>query len=113
MTVAAENKRKDRNRHSGQEEQRMPAKKERRSLFGALLELPQISITQMSQIELMSNREALVDGCKGVLEYNEEFIRLSLSGMTVRFNGRNLQLRGMSEEGVSITGFLQSIEFIT
>lgn len=90
---------------------REPAAK--KSLVGALLELPQSPTAEASQIELLSNREALVDGCKGVMEYNENFIRLNLGKMTVRFCGRNLQLRGMSEGNVVIEGFIQSIDFTT
>ena len=66
----------------------------------------------MTQIQLISNREALVDGCKGVIEYNEDFIRLNLGNMTVRFTGRGLQLRSMSEESLIIHGFIQSLEYI-
>lgn len=87
--------------------------KPKKSLVGTLLELPQGGIGGMAQIQLMSNREALVDGCKGVLEYNEDFVRLNLGQMTARFCGRGLQLRSMSEEGLIIEGFIQSLEFIT
>lgn len=86
--------------------------KEKHTLLGTLLQLPSASLPQMAQIQLLSNREALVDGCKGVIEYNEDSIRLSLGNMTVRFCGRGLQLRSMSEGNLLIDGFIQSLEYI-
>lgn len=106
-----------RNRHAakqaGPDALRAEKPKEKKTLVGALLQMPQTPLAQLSQIELMSNREALVDGCKGVVEYNEDFIRLNLGSMMVRFCGRSLQLRSMSEQSVVIEGFIQSIDFIT
>ena len=104
--------RQPRNRREGQEQAPQAAPKEKRSLIGTLFQMPASSLSQMTQIQLISNREALVDGCKGVIEYNEDFIRLNLGNMTVRFCGRGLQLRSMSEESVIIDGFIQSLEYI-
>ncbi|MCI8443042.1 MAG: hypothetical protein HFG27_11000 [Provencibacterium sp.] len=106
-------KKQPRNRREGQERREEPEiPKEKKTLLGALLQLPASSLSQMTQIQLISNREALVDGCKGVIEYNEDFIRLNLGNMTVRFTGRGLQLRSMSEESLIIHGFIQSLEYI-
>lgn len=114
MDVARKNSHRNRREEPSKEAAVVSGvKKEKRSFIGTLLELPQAPQTPLSQIELLSNREALIDGCKGVLEYNEKFVRLSLGNMTVRFCGRNLQLRSMSEECVAIDGFLQSIDFLT
>ncbi|PWM39776.1 MAG: hypothetical protein DBX66_01530 [Clostridiales bacterium] len=100
-----------RNRRQREAEQMQPPK-EKKTLIGSILQMPEASLNNMCQIELMSNREALVDGCKGVVEYNEDFIRLNLGNMTVRFCGRALQLRSMSEESVVIEGYIQSVDFI-
>ena len=37
------------------------------------------------RVELLSDREAVVDGCRGILEYNECCIRLCTGPLTVRF----------------------------
>ena len=39
------------------------------------------------RVELLSDREAVVDGCRGILEYSECCIRLCAGALTVRFTG--------------------------
>lgn len=101
-----------RNRKAREPEKNEPPKTPK-TLVSTLLQLPPTSVSGMSQIDIMSNREAIIEGCRGVLEYNEDYIRLNLGNMSVRFCGRALQLRSLSEESVIIEGFIQSIEFIT
>ena len=36
------------------------------------------------RVELLSDREAVVDGCRGILEYNECCIRLCTGALTVQ-----------------------------
>lgn len=42
------------------------------------LEIPQAALRGVSHMELSGNREAIVEGCKGVVEYDEGIIRLNL-----------------------------------
>ncbi|MCI8622508.1 MAG: hypothetical protein HFG26_02455 [Provencibacterium sp.] len=105
-------KKQPRNRREAPPQETAAGPKDKKTLIGSLLQLPASSLSQMTQIQLIANREALVDGCKGVIEYNEDYIRLNLGNMAVRFCGRGLQLRSMSEESVIIDGFIQSVEYI-
>lgn len=105
------NSKRQRNRNAKKNQNNEEEKKH--TLVGTFLQLPETSISNMAQIDLMSNREALIEGCKGVVEYNEDYIRLNLGNMGVRFCGRSLQLRSMNEECVIVEGFIQSIEFLT
>lgn len=54
-----------------------------------------------------------MEGCQGILEYGEDTVRLSTEGMVVRFTGRDLQIRCMTQESAVVTGFITSIEFLT
>ena len=62
-------------------------------------------------IELSGNREVLIEGSKGVLEYSPETIRVNTSDMILSVFGRGLDLRCISESALIIDGFVTRIEF--
>lgn len=64
------------------------------------------------RVELLSNREAVVDGCRGILEYNECCIRLSAERLVIRFRGEGLELRNYGESGAVVEGRITAVEFI-
>lgn len=77
------------------------------------LDVPQNIFSSFSQICLSGNREAVLDGCKGVLEYEPELIRLNLGDKVLQFTGRNLQIKCMSGENVILEGYIISVSFQT
>ena len=82
-----------------------------RSKITEIFEIPQAAIAGSSQIELSGNREAVIDGCLGVLAYDEDIIRLAMKGMTATFRGRNLQIKVLTHDSAIIAGFITAIEF--
>ncbi|MDD2956344.1 MAG: YabP/YqfC family sporulation protein [Oscillospiraceae bacterium] len=78
-----------------------------------MLDVPQNVFTAFSQICLSGNREAVLDGCQGVLEYEPELIRLNLGDMILQFTGRNLQIKCMTGENVIIEGYILTVSFST
>ena len=62
-------------------------------------------------IELVSNTCALIDGCRSVMEYNEELIKLNLGKNTVSFSGTGLTIRSLSMEQAMVEGFIVSVDF--
>ena len=82
------------------------------SKIATALGVTQSSIVNASKIELISNREATVDGCMGILEYSGEIIRINTGTTVVKFSGRDLNIRSMSEKNVWITGYILSVEFL-
>ena len=80
-------------------------------LVSKTLELPEGLLEGMPQLELLGNREAVVERCQTVLEYTDQVIRLRAAKLTLRFCGRDLRMRRFNETGLTITGYLTSIEF--
>ncbi|HHW46535.1 MAG TPA: sporulation protein [Clostridiales bacterium] len=80
-------------------------------LLGRALELPPGTLEKGPHIELSTNREAVVDGCRGVIDYNEDRIKLNLGRGTVTFKGRNLQISSFNQSLAVIRGFILSLEF--
>ena len=64
------------------------------------------------RVELLSDRQAVVDGCRGILEYNECCIRLCTGAVTVRFTGEGLQMRNFGSLGAVVEGRIRSVEFV-
>lgn len=76
-----------------------------------LLELPLMSGAPC--IELNGNREAVIEGSKGVLEYSPDCVRVNTALMVITLSGRELNLRCISDSALIIDGFITGIEFIS
>lgn len=63
------------------------------------------------QIELASNKNATIEGSKGVLEYSDNMIRVGFGSYSVAFSGRGLSLKCISSTALVIDGFIMNIEF--
>ena len=77
-----------------------------------ILDVPQTMFESYSQIVLSGNREAVLDGCQGVIEYEDDFIKLKIGKQMVKFTGQNLQIKCMTGENVIIDGRILSVEFM-
>ena len=62
-------------------------------------------------IQMSSNREILIDGCRGLLEYGDEKIRVNIGNGVVQLVGRNLEIKSLSCKSVVISGYILSVEF--
>ena len=61
--------------------------------------------------EIYSNKEAVIDGCKGVLDYYETLVKLRVAGGTLTFSGADLSLLELGESSARITGQIANVEF--
>lgn len=80
-------------------------------LIGESLDLPNIAKPHTAHLEISGNSEALVDGCKGILAYDDGYIKLNLGRGTVAFTGSDLSLENMTFEQAVITGVIATVEF--
>ncbi len=62
-------------------------------------------------IEFSGNREVIIEGSKGVLEYSTECIRVNTVGMVITLSGRELNLRCISDSALIIDGFITDVSF--
>lgn len=75
------------------------------------LNIPQSASPGTAQIELSGNREALIDGCQNILQYDDTMIRISTGRLIVCFTGSDLTLGAMQHNQIRITGTILSVEF--
>lgn len=75
------------------------------------LDIPPAAITGLVHIEAEGNREITVDGCKGVLEYSENSVRLNTGKLVVRICGAQLTITMLQNGQAVIKGDITGIEF--
>lgn len=63
-------------------------------------------------LSFLFNREVVIEGSKGVLQYSETVIRINTAQGLVCFEGRGLNLRCISETELIIDGFITKVEFV-
>lgn len=71
------------------------------------------SLNKHSEIQITDNKSIVLDGCRRVIEYNENCIRLELAAVAVSVVGMNLSMRNFSEGGIVIEGQIHSLTFIS
>ena len=86
----------------------MKEKKEKKETKRHFSSLPSVNAPC---IELSGNRELLIEGSKGVLEYATDTIRVNTAGMLLTVCGRELNLRCISDSALIIDGFITSLSF--
>ncbi len=77
-----------------------------------LFDLPGDVAAGLSHIELLGDRQLLLDGHEGLLAYGTELIDVSVGGAVLRITGAELTLKGMSERELRIAGRIDGMEFL-
>ena len=63
------------------------------------------------QIEMLSNKELNLDGCKGIIEYNDVYIRIKVSGGEITVTGDALNIPVFEGAAITVSGKIKSVEF--
>lgn len=64
-----------------------------------------------SQIELSGNHHALIQGAKGILEYNEEYVKIKLVEQDVCFYGEKLSIESLTQDSMELKGKISRLEY--
>lgn len=81
--------------------------------FERILEIPTELSSTEPKITIVSFNEMLIENYKGILEYQEFFIRISTYSGIININGFNLKLDEMTSDDLMITGKIETIDFET
>ena len=76
------------------------------------LALPMGVLTEASHMELCGNRRAMLEGCRGIVKYDEDVIELRMDNGIVRFTGRELCMTNLNPTCAVVTGRILSLEFL-
>lgn len=75
------------------------------------LEVPAPALTKTALIQLLGNRECIVEGCQGILEYSDDKIKLNIGNGVLIFFGDNLTIRALNGDGAVVEGRIMNLEF--
>lgn len=64
-------------------------------------------------IEMIGNKEIAVDGCKGIVEYDENVIKLNTGSLIIGFTGTDMLIKSFDCDVAVITGNVAEITFVT
>lgn len=73
--------------------------------------LPADMISGCSHFEINGNKEAVIEGCRSILQYDENVVRINMGKMITSFEGRDLQIKCLKPDSLVIEGFITEIRF--
>ena len=82
----------------------------RKSKINQILEMPREIDNKEPKITIISFDEILIENYKGMLEYEEFFIKVDTEIGIININGYKLTLEQITDEDIGIKGTIKSIE---
>ena len=86
-------------------------KKNKASRFDKILDIPQELSTNNPKVTILGFEQVLIENHKGILEYQDYFIRLNTYIGIININGFNLKLEEMTTDDIMVTGRIDSVDF--
>lgn len=75
--------------------------------------MPEEVVSSVPKITIIGFNEILIENYKGILEYEEIYIRINTHIGIINISGFNLNLEQMSKDDILVTGKIDSITFET
>ena len=85
-------------------------KKKNYRKFDKALELPQEVCSNIPKITMVGFDEMVIENFKGILEYEEFFVRINTHIGIVNINGYQLNLENMTNDDIKVTGKIESVD---
>lgn len=86
-------------------------KKNHTAKINNILEFPEEITNNEPKVTIIGFKKIMVENYKGILEYENFFVRLNTTIGVLNINGFNLSLNEMTDEDLIITGKIESIDF--
>ncbi len=75
-----------------------------------ILELPKEVYTNEPKISIIGFNEMIIENFKGILEYEEFFVKINTYVGIISINGFNLSLENMTNDDIKVTGKIERID---
>lgn len=86
-------------------------KRDKCKKINKLLELPEEVCTNIPKIVIIGFEEMIIENFKGIIEYEEFFIKINTYIGAININGYNLKLENMTADDLKIKGKIESFDF--
>jgi sporulation protein YqfC len=74
------------------------------------LEIPKEISSNQPKITIVGFDELVIENYKGILEYEDLYVKINTHIGTINISGINLNLKQMTDEDILVTGKMDSIE---
>ncbi len=75
-----------------------------------LLEMPKELYSKEPKVTIVGFGEMIIENYKGILEYEDYFVRINTHIGSINVNGFNLKLEKMTEDDIKIIGKIESVD---
>ena len=75
-----------------------------------ILEMPKEICSNNPKVTTIGFEELIIENYKGILEYEDYYIRINTHIGIININGFNLKLEKMTEDDIKINGKIESID---
>ena len=82
------------------------------NFFAEVLEMPEELTLDMPRITLIGNIKLSVENHKGIMEYNENEIKLRVNEGFLTAAGKNLSLKNISPDEILLTGEIMQMSIV-
>ena len=78
--------------------------------IGKILEMPEEVCSNIPKITITGFNELILENYKGILEYEEFFVRINTHIGVVNINGYGLSLENMTNDDIKVRGKIESLD---
>ena len=82
-----------------------------KSKINRMLEVPEEVDLKVPKLTILKFEEVLIENYKGILEYQDFFVRIQTYIGIININGFNLTLEEMTVDDVIVKGKIESVDF--
>lgn len=75
-----------------------------------MLDMPRELDKKQTKVTIVSFDEILIENYKGIMEYEEFFVKVNTEIGIININGFNLNLEQMTDEDILVKGIINSID---
>ena len=75
-----------------------------------ILEMPKEIYSNDPKVTIIGFEELIIENYKGILEYEDYFVRINTFIGIININGFNLKLEKMTEDDIKVIGKIESID---
>lgn len=78
--------------------------------FTQMLDMPRELDKRQTKVTIISFDEILIENYKGIMEYEEFFVKINTEIGVININGFNLNLEQMTNEDILVKGVINNID---
>ena len=75
-----------------------------------ILEIPKEVCSDIPKVIMTGFDEIIIENFKGILEYEDYFVRINTHIGIININGFNLNLENMTNDDIKVTGKIESMD---